>query len=125
MKQETLIEECDHCENANEASQQTLARIKQELISDDTALSMAEIFKALGDPTRVRLIYALLQQELCVHDICEVLDMTQSAVSHQLRYLRNMRIVKPRKVGKTVFYSLDDHHVEEIFKQTHQHLIHK
>ncbi|WP_411346488.1 ArsR/SmtB family transcription factor [Paenibacillus sp. WLX1005] len=125
MKQETLIEECGHCENASEASQQTLARIKQELISDDTALSMAEIFKALGDPTRVRLIYALLQQELCVHDICDVLDMTQSAVSHQLRYLRNMRIVKPRKVGKTVFYSLDDHHVEEIFKQTHQHLIHK
>ncbi|GGJ27661.1 metalloregulator ArsR/SmtB family transcription factor [Paenibacillus hunanensis] len=124
MKQEALIEECGHCLNANEASQQELARIKQELVSDNTALSMAEMFKALGDPTRVRLIYALLQQELCVHDICEVLDMTQSAVSHQLRYLRNMRIVKPRKVGKTVFYSLDDYHVEEIFKQTYQHLNH-
>ncbi|WP_082096642.1 ArsR/SmtB family transcription factor [Paenibacillus wulumuqiensis] len=125
MKQEAIIEECSHCNDATEASQQELARMKQELISNDTALSMAEIFKALGDPTRVRLIYAILEKELCVHDICEVLDMTQSAVSHQLRYLRNMRIVKPRKVGKTVFYSLDDHHVEEIFKQTHQHLIHK
>lgn len=85
---------------------------------------MADLFKALGDATRVRLIYALLDRELCVHDLSELLDMGQSAVSHQLRYLRNMRIVKRRKAGKTVYYSLDDSHIEQIFVQTLQHLEH-
>jgi DNA-binding transcriptional ArsR family regulator len=86
---------------------------------------MSELFKALGDPTRIKLIYALAQKELCVHDLTQVLNMGQSAVSHQLRYLRNLRIVKRRKEGKTVFYSLDDNHVEQIFLQTHQHISHQ
>lgn len=85
---------------------------------------MAELFKALGDPTRVKLIYALVDQELCVHDLCVVLNMAQSAVSHQLRYLRNVRMVKRRKAGKTVYYSLDDEHVKEVFVQTLKHLEH-
>ncbi|KAA9000985.1 helix-turn-helix transcriptional regulator [Paenibacillus spiritus] len=86
---------------------------------------MAEMFKALGDPTRVRLIYALSRRELCVHDLSVILEMGQSAVSHQLRYLRNLRIVKRRKEGKTVFYSLNDAHVEQIFLQTHEHIRHE
>lgn len=122
LESDAIIDECNH---SSEASQQMLAQIKDELIDGTTAVDMAELFKALGDPTRIRLIYALSQKELCVHDLCSVLDMTQSAISHQLRYLRNMRIVKRRKVGKTVFYSLDDYHVEEIFLQTHEHLTHK
>jgi len=98
--------------------------LKDRMIAEDTASQVSEMFKALGDPTRVKIIYALIQQELCVHDLTLILDMGQSAVSHQLRYLRNLRIVKRRKEGKTVFYSIDDHHIEQIFTQTLQHLSH-
>lgn len=101
-----------------------VADVRDKLVSDSTAVELADLFKALGDPTRVRIIHALLQSELCVHDLTEVLSMGQSAVSHQLRLLRNTRIVKRRKVGKSVFYSLDDDHVEQIFSLTLQHLKH-
>ncbi|WP_405083588.1 ArsR/SmtB family transcription factor [Paenibacillus psychroresistens] len=94
-------------------------------IEEHLALNLSDIFKALGDPTRVKIIYALVQNELCVHDLSVVLEMAQSAVSHQLRYLRNLRIVKRRKSGKTVYYSLDDDHVEQIFVQTLQHIKHE
>ena len=97
---------------------------KDRMIDESVAAQMADVFKALADPTRVKLIYALLNNELCVHDLSTLLEMGQSAVSHQLRYLRNLRIVKRRKSGKTVFYSLDDKHIEEIFVQTLQHLRH-
>lgn len=95
------------------------------MISDEQAYDLAELFKALGDPTRIKIISALIDRELCVHDLTVLLGMGQSAVSHQLRYLRNMRIVKRRKEGKTVYYSLDDHHIEQIFLQTLDHLQHK
>jgi Predicted transcriptional regulators len=98
--------------------------VRDHLVDDATASDLADLFKALGDPTRVRIIHALLQCELCVHDLTVVLGMGQSAVSHQLRILRNMRIVKRRKEGKTVYYSLDDEHVAQIFKLTLDHLSH-
>ncbi|RED75529.1 MULTISPECIES: ArsR/SmtB family transcription factor [Cohnella] len=101
-----------------------LQEVKKLMITEDSANRLAELFKALGDPTRIKLIGALLHRELCVHDLAALLDMGQSAVSHQLRYLRNMRMVKRRKSGKTVFYSLDDSHIEQIFLQTLQHLEH-
>ncbi|MNR41303.1 HTH-type transcriptional repressor CzrA [compost metagenome] len=85
---------------------------------------LAEVFEALGDPTRLKIIHTLLNRELCVHDIVQVLEMGQSAISHQLRYLRNLRIVKRRKVGKTVYYTLDDEHIEQIFLQMLQHMKH-
>lgn len=94
------------------------------MLTDSMSSRMADIFKTLGDPTRIKLIYALLEHERCVHELSDLLDMGQSAVSHQLRYLRNVRIVKRRKVGKTVYYSLDDNHIEQIFTQTLQHLTH-
>ncbi|MGG1556198.1 ArsR/SmtB family transcription factor [Paenibacillus ferrarius] len=93
-------------------------------ISDRQAAGMADIFKALGDPTRVKIIFFLVEQELCVHDLATLIGMEQSAVSHQLRYLRDLRIVKRRKEGKTVYYSLDDEHIEQIFVQTMGHLGH-
>lgn len=102
-----------------------IAELKENLIAGNTAAGLADVFKALGDPTRVKIIYTLLEKELCVHDLTMVLDMGQSAVSHQLRYLRNLRIVKRRKVGKTVFYSLDDDHIEQIFVQMLQHVKHQ
>ncbi|GAA3401082.1 ArsR/SmtB family transcription factor [Paenibacillus hodogayensis] len=118
----TVQEQCDEtCAGTTDA-----VAVKTAMIPEQTASELAELFKALGDPTRVRLIHALLQQqELCVHDLSAALDMGQSAVSHQLRYLRNLRIVKRRKAGKTVYYSLDDSHIEQIFVQTLQHLKHE
>lgn len=120
---EKLTQEmCDDTCIGSEADLQTL---KNRMVSESVAGQMADVFKALGDPTRIKLIYALLEQELCVHDLSVLLDMGQSAVSHQLRYLRNLRVVKRRKTGKTVFYSLDDNHIEQIFVQTLQHLKHR
>lgn len=102
----------------------TQAEREREL-TDEQATGIAEIFKALGDPTRIKIIYFLLNKELCVHDLGMRIGMEQSAVSHQLRYLRDLHIVKRRKEGKTVYYSLDDEHIEQIFVQTMVHLGHK
>lgn len=113
------------CDDTCAGSEVNIENVKSKLIPETTAAQLADLFKALGDPTRVKMIHALVQSELCVHDLTEVLSMGQSAVSHQLRLLRNMRIVKRRKVGKTVFYSLDDDHVEQIFLLTLQHLKHE
>jgi len=115
----------DVCEDTCGGSEADLIRIKSEMTEEPLIQDMAEWFKALSDPTRVKIISALIRCELCVHDLSELLEMGQSAVSHQLRYLRNMRMVKRRKVGKTVYYSLDDSHIEEIFQVTLQHLKHK
>lgn len=119
---ETDLEE--HAELAAPEVQQDLSAIKAAMLDDDSALQLADWLKAFSDPTRVKLVGALLHSELCVHDLTVLLEMNQSAVSHQLRYLRNMRIVKRRKQGKTVYYSLDDDHVEQIFRQTLQHIRH-
>lgn len=116
------LEECEETCGGTEAD---LRAIRSQMLDESSISEMAEWFRALGDPTRVKLIGALLQQELCVHDLSVLLDMGQSAVSHQLRYLRNVRMVKRRKVGKTVYYSLDDAHISEIFHVTYEHLKHK
>ena len=112
------------CEDVCGGTEADIGSVKEKLVDDATATELADLFKALGDHTRIRIIHALLQSELCVHDLTEVLEMGQSAVSHQLRLLRNMRIVKRRKEGKTVYYSLDDDHVEQLIKLTLQHLKH-
>jgi len=114
----------ENCDDTCLGTEINLNHLHTNKIDEKTAIDLAEIFKALGDPTRVKLIHALLSNELCVHDLCVVLGMTQSAVSHQLRYLRDVRMVKRRKEGKTVYYSIDDDHVKEIFIQTLNHLQH-
>lgn len=116
--------ECDLNCNGAVGDDQQLAFLKQNMLDPEKIDALSEIFKALGDPTRIKIIYTLMQKELCVHDLTVVLGMGQSAVSHQLRYLRNLRIVKRRKEGKTVYYSLDDSHIEQILLQTMQHLTH-
>lgn len=121
MTDKRIQESCDDTCSGTEAN---MKLIQEKLIGESAAVHMADLFKALGDPTRIKIIHTLLQSELCVHDLTQVLDMGQSAISHQLRLLRNLRIVKRRKVGKTVYYSLDDDHVEQIFVQTLQHLKH-
>ena len=95
-----------------------------QLLNTDTVGALADIFKVLGDPTRVRILDVLSRGELCVCHLAGLLGLTESAVSHQLRLLRDMRIVKRRKAGKTVYYSLDDNHVAQLFVLTLEHLKH-
>ena len=92
------------------------------MIEDDTFLDMSEIFKTLGDKTRLKILFALSKEELCVCDIAAISGVTQSAVSHQLRFLRMARLVKYRKDGKMAYYSLDDDHVRVLFEQGLDHL---
>lgn len=98
------------------------ADVKENLPSDYEVTELAEFFKVLGDPTRMRIISALAHTELCVCDISYILNMTQSAISHQLRVLRKSRLVKNRREGKIVYYSLDDDHVLSIFAEGLTHI---
>jgi DNA-binding transcriptional ArsR family regulator len=94
------------------------------LLDVDTANHLAEIFKALSDPTRLRLITLLMHHEVCVHVMEEALGMTQSAISHQLRVLRQLNLVRFRKEGRHVFYALDDDHVRILLEQGLLHTLH-
>ncbi len=91
-------------------------------LSDDSAAALAETFRALGDLTRVRMLDALARTELCVQDLAARLNLTESAVSHQLRLLRNMRLVRTRRAGRMVFYALDDQHIVGLFEQGLEHV---
>jgi len=93
-----------------------------EMPGDETLYDLAELFKVFGDSTRIKILYALFEAELCVCDIAQLLGMTQSAISHQLRALKNVRLVKSRREGKTVFYSLADGHVRKIIAQGMEHV---
>ena len=97
--------------------------VKQKMPLEEKLYDVAELFKVFGDTTRIKIISALLESELCVCDIAELLNMSQSAISHQLRVLRQARLVKPRKEGKVVFYALDDEHVKMIFDQGLEHIL--
>ncbi|WP_341479101.1 metalloregulator ArsR/SmtB family transcription factor [Heliobacterium chlorum] len=97
---------------------------RKQVLPNETYQGLAHIFKALGDPSRVRLIHALSFGELCVCDLADLLELTQSAVSHQLRLLRNLRLVKYRKDGKMVYYSLDDAHILDMLQQGIEHVNH-
>ena len=93
-----------------------------ELLDSSTATSLAETFRALGDVTRVRILDALSRRELCVGDIATLLGLSESAVSHQLRLLRGMRLVRARRAGQMIFYALDDHHIVGLFAQGLEHV---
>lgn len=97
-------------------------KIRAALVAPEHVQGLADTFSALADPTRVRILDALSHGELCVCDLAAVLGLSQSAVSHQLRLLRGIRLVKPRRDGRIVFYSLDDQHIISIFRQTLQHV---
>ena len=98
------------------------SKIKKIMPSDDLLFDIAEVFKVFGDTTRMKIISALLEAELCVGDIAEITNSTQSAISHQLRILKQAKLVKFRKEGKVVFYSLDDDHIHEIVKKGCEHI---
>ncbi len=103
---------------------QALAKARKGMRPEKTLFDLAELFKVMGDHTRVRILDALSVEELCVCDLAELLEMSHSAVSHQLRCLRSAKVVKFRKMGKKVFYSLDDQHVINLFSQGLDHVNH-
>ena len=97
-------------------------KVEKVMPQEQELLDLAEFFKVFGDSTRIKILYALSQSEMCVCDIAALLGLTQSAVSHQLRALKNVRLVKSRREGKTVFYSLADDHVKTIIDQGLEHV---
>jgi len=97
-------------------------RVREQLPPDETLYDLAELFKMFGDSTRVKILYALLESELCVCDLAQLMDVTQSAVSHQLRVLKAGKLVKFRREGKTIYYSLADQHVVRILSQGMEHI---
>lgn len=101
---------------------ETVKRVKDKILKDEEIFDLAELFKVFGDSTRMKIINALIMEELCVCDIAEITNSTPSAISHQLRVLKQAKLVKYRKEGKSVFYSLDDDHVREIFEKGREHI---
>lgn len=123
MSNNTIKEEiiCD-CEVIHE----DIVNKVRENMNDEKELSkLANFFKIFGDPTRLRIISALDQHEMCVCDLAVLLNMTKSAISHQLRTLKEAKLVKSRKDGRVVFYSLDDKHIQDIFEIGIEHIRHK
>lgn len=118
---------CHMGENCNclvlhkEAVENTLA----SMLDDDTLVSIVEFYKALGDKTRIKIINALESNEHCVCDLAYMLNMTKSAVSHQLKYLKDMGLVKGERRGKEIFYSLDDEHIKLVFDISLKHIVEK
>jgi DNA-binding transcriptional ArsR family regulator len=102
-----------------------VAKARQSMLPTEQIDRLAAIYQCLGHATRVRIVQALLEQELCVCDLAQVLGMTVSAVSHQLRTLRTSRLVKNRKEGKMVYYSLDDEHVRSLYRLGLEHILHR
>jgi len=109
------------CE-AFHANAETMAALRAALIPATQVSTLAETFRALGDPTRVRVLDALSRAELCVCDLATLLGLTESATSHQLRLLRSLRLVRTRRAGRMVFYALDDDHITRLFAQGLEHV---
>lgn len=104
------------------AHESVVEKVRQELPDEDTLYDLTELFRIFGDSTRMRILYALFSSEMCVCDIAQLLGMTQSAISHQLKALKNARLVNSRREGKTVFYALADSHVKTIINQGLEHV---
>ena len=106
------------------ADAERVCHARERLIDEHRAVRLAETFKALSDPTRVRILSALLHGELCVYELADTVGASQSAVSHQLRTLREMRLVRSRREGRHVFYALDDDHIYGLFREGLEHVSH-
>ena len=113
------LEVCD----CNVIHMDVVEKVKKQMPDEEPVYEVADLFKVFGDSTRARIICALSISELCVCDLSALLDMSQSAVSHQLRTLKSARIVKNRRSGKVVYYSLDDEHIKELFHVAFEHVM--
>lgn len=118
MERNDEVERCGFLHLHKDKVEQVMAQMPP----DEQLYDLAELFKVFGDSTRIKILYALFESELCVCDIAQLLNLTQTAVSHQLRVLKGSKLVKFRREGKTVFYSLDDDHVRRIIGQGMEHL---
>ena len=98
--------------------------MEQQILAEEEVYFLADLFKVFGDPTRIKVLYLLLKGAMCVNDIAASLSMSQSSISHQLKVLKQHRLVKFRRDGKTIFYSLDDDHVVNILSQGLEHIEH-
>ncbi len=116
-----MVNEIPHCEFIH-AHPEKISKICESMPDDDTLIDLAELFKVFGDSTRIKILSALSCGELCVCDISTAVGMTNSAVSHQLKILKNAELVSFRREGKTVIYSLADSHVNTILKQGFEHI---
>jgi DNA-binding transcriptional ArsR family regulator len=110
------------CDEQHASNQAALTETRARLLAERTVESVADVFKLLGDPTRVRLLDALSHGERCVCDLATLVGLSESAVSHQLRLLRSARLVRARRSGRMAFYSLDDHHVIGLLHDTRKHV---
>ena len=108
--------------DVREVHPEIVEKINKRMPHEDTLYDIAELFKVFGDSTRIRILYVLMEAELCVCDIADILGMTQSAISHQLRILKANRLVKSKRSGKSIFYSLADEHVRSILGQGQEHI---
>ena len=118
MSEEGHIECCED----TEVHEDLLQIVNEKLPSESELYDLAELFKVFGDSTRIRILFVLFEAEVCVCDLAEALNMTQSAVSHQLKILKQSKLVKSRREGKSVFYSLADGHVRTIIAQGIEHI---
>ena len=118
LKNELQDEVCEqHCVHAD-----AIEQVRNSVPTDDQLIDMAELFKLFGDSTRIRILSSLARHELCVCDLADLIGMNQSAVSHQLRLLKQGRLVKSRREGKSIFYSLADDHVYTVLAQGLEHV---
>ena len=116
--EEAEVEQCE----LKPVHEKTVEKVKKDMPVEDELQDLADFFKVFGDLTRVKMLYVLFQSEMCVCDLAQVLQMTQSAISHQLRVLKQMKLVTNRREGKTVFYSLADSHIKTIMNQGMEHI---
>ncbi len=116
-----VLEDSDVCE-IEAVDPERVRRVQMNLTDDESVERLAETFQTLADPTRLRIVEALTQEELCVCDLSAALGLSQSGTSHHLRTLRNLRLVKHRRAGRLVYYSLDDEHIRKLFAQGLEHV---
>ena len=118
MEQDRML-----CCEETEVHESAVEQVRRQLPEDEVLYDLAELFKIFGDSTRVKILYALLESVLCVCDIAKLMEVSQSAVSHQLRVLKGSKLVKFRREGKTLYYSLADDHVIRILSQGMEHIL--
>lgn len=117
-----MNDEIEVCDN-NEIHAELIKQVNDTLPEESRLYDLAELFKTFGDSTRIRILFVLFEAEVCVCDIAEALHMTQSAISHQLRILKQSKLIKNRREGKSIFYSLADEHVKTIIAQGMEHIL--
>jgi DNA-binding transcriptional ArsR family regulator len=121
---EGMVDDMSEAEEKNDlqARDDIVTKVLEQQPDDEILYDLAELFKVFGDSTRIKILYSMFETELCVNDIAKLLNLSQSSVSHQLRILKSSKLVKFRREGKSVFYSLDDEHVRAILSMGMEHV---